>query len=386
MPHASKSSKGTPSAPLLIIVFALLAGTAAVDVKLFRNAAASLRPSSFLAESGVAGFTQAKVNVFMTADSYPSVSFDALTPDEYTVPAASCYGQAKLDRYFGGSKASYESKLKDNASCVKNKTRAWLLGQQTGAIQSGITFIETNIESSQKTLAELKKSPPAFAFEAYPGGALVSQNYQTVPEPQILCVKNRSDASLITIEVPVGPLQAVTASAFAVTTPGQESELIRLSKEAKALLDSFNAKKIGTAGFANSIKSLFKSIKGRVLTTDQATARRSHKTLAGRGVAVSLGVAKVPGECGVPKAVRKAIALTPLLGVNMDDEWTQVKISFGELEATDCMPYDSILRDAIEGVTKYISNLEKLKSSQSATLASLNKQIKTLKDNNYYCK
>lgn len=386
MTQSPKSSKGTPSAPLLLIVFALLAGTAAVDVKLFRNAAATLRPSSFLAESGAAGLTQAKVNVFMTADSYPSVSFDALTPDEYTVSAVSCYGKEKLDRYFGGSKTAYESKLKNNALCVKNKTRAALLGEQAGAIKNGILFIETNIESSKKTLAELIAGPPAFAFEAYPGGALISQNYDTVPEPQILCVKSRSDAARITIEIPVGPLQTVTASAFTVTTPGQESELTRLSKEATALLNSFNAKKIGTAGFAKNIKSLFNSISGRVLTIDQATARRSHKTLAGRGVAVSLGVAKVPGACGVSKAVQKAIALAPLLGVKMDDEWTQVKISFGGLEATECMPYDSILREAIDGVTKYISTLEKLKRSQSATLASLNKQIKNLRDNDYYCK
>ena len=87
-------------------------------------------------------------------------------------------------------------------------------------------------------------------------------------------------------------------------------------------------------------------------------------------------------ECN-PGFFVKHLAFTS--GVKPSDKWFTTEVGVDNLLVTDCMPYEYLLRDAISGINKYIGKLETLKSGHVTALDSFNKQIKALRDNNYYC-
>ena len=383
MSRARKNNPPISSAPLLFIVFALLIGAAVVNVNLFRNVTAALFPSSFLAESGAAGVTQAIVTVQLSAENYPSASFTPLSGTQYTASSLSC-----LDKAYTRSRSSisaYEASLAKKNSCVANQVKAWLLGQKAGAAESSITLLQTNIDSSQKMLASLKGAD-SFALNIYPGGENKTIIYNTVSSPAMLCLKDRSDPSAISPEVPIGAFTASMVNAFAPALPSQERELSETGKKAQALEEELKkaATKVDRAIIALKIRALIGSLSGRFLAVDLATAQKSHKSVVGRGFLVSVGASTNRAkECDPGGAVRRIAIIGS--SVTGEDKWFTTTIGVNNLSVTDCVAYVGILRDASEGIGKYIEKLEKLKTGHIATLASLKKQIKTLRDNNYYC-
>ncbi|HBV01146.1 MAG TPA: hypothetical protein DEF00_01980 [Candidatus Taylorbacteria bacterium] len=374
MKNGTKNLKSSPFVLVVIIVLVLLVGVVIADGGVFRNRAATLPPSNLLAESGAAGGTRAIVIVQLSAENYPSASFDALSSTQYTSSSLSCRDKAYKDN------SAYETRLTKKSSCIANQVKTWLLGQKAGAAQNGISVIDSNLDSSRKILAVLLRKPSSFAVEVMPGGGEVSSNYNIVSAPKIMCVKDRAD-NTTSPEVPVGALEAAPVKGFNISTPSQEAEILTLKKKAAKLIGEFEADpKKGTADkvfFAKSLRGLLSPLSGRALSTDYATAKITHRSFLSRGVFISFAAAMGETCDGLPAWL--------IPGVIGDDRWGKTTISFDEISTTACMPYDAILRDATEGISKYISNLEKLKSSYVTQLASFNKQIKMLRDNNYYC-
>ncbi len=354
-----------------------MAGAIIVDDSLFRNPNATLPPSNFLAESGTAGSRQAIANVQLSAENYPSASFDALSSTQYTSSSISCRNKAYKDN------SAYETRLAKKGSCVANQVKAWLLGQKAGAAQTSITLIQTNIDSSKEMIDKLNDSQSAFAFLIYPGGENIMPGYDAVLSPKILCLKDSANSSAVSPETPIGTLIANPVNTFSPTINSQERELLEVKKKAQELADALAKKEKSIFQTGQDAKSLIDSLAGRFLAIDLAMAWWNHKIVLGRGVAVAVSANKTSVTECKPGFFTKKLAFTA--GVKSSDKWFTTEIGVDNLLVTDCMPYEYLLRDAISGINKYMGKLETLKSNHMAALASFNEQIKVLRDNNYYC-
>jgi len=377
MQKIPKNLKSAPFIFLLIIALILLAGVIIVIGGLFRNPPTTLQPSNFLAAGGAVGSTQAVANIQLSAENYPSASFNALSSTQYTSSSLSCRDKAYKDN------SAYETRLTKKGSCIANQVRAWLLGQKAGAAQTSITLIQTNIDSSREMIDKLNNSRNSFAFMIYPGGENTAPVYDAVLSPKILCLKDSADSSAVIPEIPIGPLTANPVNTFAATTNSQERELLEVKKKAQELADARAKKEKSMFQTGQDAKSLIDSLAGRFLAIDLAMAWWNHKTVLGRGIAVAVSANKTGfRECN-PGFFVKHLAFTS--GVKPSDKWFTTEVGVDNLLVTDCMPYEYLLRDAISGINKYIGKLETLKSGHVTALDSFNKQIKALRDNNYYC-
>jgi len=372
-----KSLKSAPFVFLLTIGLILLASVIIINNGLFRNPTATLPSSNFLAESGAVGSRQAIANVQLSAENYPSASFDALSSTQYTSSSLSCRNKAYKDN------SAYETRLAKKGSCVANQVKAWLLGQKAGAAQTSVTLIQTNIDSSKEMIDRLNGSQSAFAFLIYPGGENTMPGYDAVLSPKMLCLKDSVDSSAVSPETPIGTLIANPVNTFAPTINSQERELLEVKKKAQEIADALARGKKSTFGASQAAKSLIDSLAGRFLGIDLAMAWWNHKTVLGRGIAVAISASKTGSSECKPGFFAGKLAFTA--GVKPTDKWFTTEVGVDNLLVTDCMPYEYLLRDAISGINKYIGKLETLKSGHVTALDSFNKQIKALRDNNYYC-
>src|SRR3989344_326791 len=251
-----KSFTSAPFVFLVIIVLILLAGAVTISGGWVRNRGATLPPSNFFAESGAVGGTQAIAHITLSAENYPSASFDALSSTQYTSSSLSCRDKAYKDN------SAYETRLTKKSSCIANQVKTWLLGQKAGAAQSSITLIQQNIDSSKKMIDKLNNSRNSFAFMIYPGGENTAHVYDAVLSPKMLCLKDSADSSAVIPEIPIGPLTANPVNTFAATTNSQERELLEVKKKAQELADARAKKEKSMFQTGQDAKSLIDSLAG----------------------------------------------------------------------------------------------------------------------------
>lgn len=368
---------GAGAVALIIIVVSLLSSNS------YKSPAVPSK--DLLAEvEGVAKGTTVKIGNNWSAEGYPSMSFDPLAPSEYTAPSLSCRPTDYLQRYFSGSASAYQAKLDKQATCVKGMARGADLAQQIADSEGGIRSIDTSLETNRQSRAILAKLPDAFAVIAFPAGANLSPQYQTVTAPKMMCVKDSVTKS-VTPEVPVGPSTISSSLGFTERTAAQEKIILDAKAKAKAISDD---PKLSDFDKGKAVFGIISELIGKALTVEPSTNRLQsfHKSVQGRGISAIVSAAKLENNECDPGVVNRIAAAASSPYITRNDNWYKTKVGFDELGISECFPYFAVLNMAIDGVDKHTATLTSLRSAHVTRAAKLNSEYKTLRDNGYNCK
>ncbi|MEK7507466.1 MAG: hypothetical protein AAB602_00065 [Patescibacteria group bacterium] len=336
------------------------------------------------------------------------VQFTSLSPTESTASSLSCFGQQRIDQYYGGDTSKYTSKLKDQAKCVQgNVTAAYynaLIGEANGSASTA-NFMKNDVEAFLQVL-KTKSSIDGLAAAIIPGGDYLPSPYLSAKGVEIMCLKD-SVASSSVPEVPIGSSQNISGPSFQHTTPALESQLNGMKKRAEELKKEMDAAladpknidpKTGKAKvpiglvikLVRMMKKNLEESKGKFIIVSPSTVSSHYPGIAAKGVYSQISFELSKDENGslinwdekVPKIVRGlADAIFGVTG-----SYFKGTVSVDGASAGDApLPAGFMWGEMVRVANENIARLEKIKSAEEARAVSISKTLEALKARNYDC-